>query len=51
MQQLAISFVDDNDFASYGEKAVAKIMRTLDKYTKMYEATSGRDQFDKKSFF
>ena len=50
VHQLAIAFVDDNDFASDGKKALAKMTKTLNKYAQLYEATAGRVQFDKTHF-
>ena len=50
VQQLAIAFFDDNDFASDGKHA-EKITKILKRCTKLYEATAGRVQFDKTYFF
>ena len=41
MQQLAIPFVDDNSFASDRKKAVAKMMKTINKNMQLHEATVG----------
>ena len=51
VQQLAIAFVDDNDFAADGEKVVEKMTMILNWYTQLYEATAGCVQFDKTYFF
>ena len=51
MQKLAIDFVDDNDFASEGKKAVEKMTKTLKRHKQLHEATTGRVQFDKTYFF
>ena len=45
-----MSSVGDDDFASNGEKALAKMMKTLNKNAQLYEATIGRVQFDKFHF-
>ena len=40
VQQLAIAFVDRNDFVTDGERVVEKITAILNHYTRLYETTS-----------
>ena len=42
VKKLAIVFVDDNYFVWDKKMAVTKMTKTLNKFTKMHEATSGR---------
>jgi len=41
VHQLAVAFVDDNDFTSEGEKVVEKMTEILHHYTRLCEATAG----------
>ena len=50
VQKLAIVFVDDNYFASYGKKLIDKMTIMLNKHARLYEATAGRVQFEKTNF-
>ena len=50
VQQLEMSFVDDNYFSSDEKKVIAKMAKTLNKHTHLCEVTAGRVQFDKTHF-
>ena len=49
--QLAIIFVEDNDFVSDGNNCKGKMVKTLKKYSQPCEAAAGRLHFEKKLFF
>ena len=49
--EVAVAFVDDTDFYTAGENIQYKAKQILEQYVYLYQATGGRIQFDKMSFF